>query len=429
MPGSPKRILLATIGSLGDLHPMLALALALRDRGHQPVVASTEVYRAKVAGLGLEFHPLRPEIAAPDPAIMRDLMHMQRGPEFLIRKLILPSLKETYEDLAAAAYGADLMIAGEIVFAAPLVAEKLGLPWVSALLSPFSFFSVYDPPVSPFAPSLARLRGAGRQINFAILHLGRLATLHWWEPVQKLRRELGLSPGKNPLFDDKFASALTLALFSPELARPQPDWPSNTIQPGFVFYDQQVAQSGLPPELTAFLDDGEAPIVFTLGSTAVHDPRGFFEQSAKAANSLQSRAVFLIGENPPPACIPSQSIAIPYAPFSELFPKAAVVVHQGGVGTTAQGLRAGPPTLIMPCGFDQPDNAARVQRLGAGLTLSRNRYNARTAARMLHELLTNPSYAANAEKIGRQLQSEKGIDKACDALETLLAKAPTRSVE
>ena len=143
------------------------------------------------------------------------------------------------------------------------------------------------------------------------------------------------------------------------------------MQPGYVFYDQDEAQSGLPAELEAFLQAGEAPIVFTLGSSAVHDPRGFFEQSAEAARMLNRRAVFLIGQNPPPSAMSSDSIAVPYAPFSELFPRAAVVVHQGGSGTTAQALRAGHPTLIMPCGFDQPDNAARVKRIGAGLTVSR----------------------------------------------------------
>jgi len=429
MPSRPKRILLATIGSLGDLHPMLALALGLRDRGHVPVLASTELYRAKIEGLCIEFHPIRPEIAAHDPAIMRDLMHMQRGPEFLLCQLILPALKDTYEDLAAVASDADLLIAGEMVFAAPLVAEKLGLLWVSAILSPFSFYSAYDPPVSPFAPSLAFLRGAGRHINFAILHLGRLATLHWWEPVRQLRRELGLCQGRNPLFDDKFSRDLTLALFSPAFASPQPDWPTNTIQPGFVFFDQDDAQSGLPPELSAFLEAGEAPIVFTLGSTAVHDPQNFFQGSADAARLLQWRAVFLIGENPPPTGLSSQCIAIPYAPFSELFPKAAAVVHQGGVGTTAQTLRAGRPALIMPRGFDQPDNAARVQRLGAGLTLSRDRYDARTAARKLDKLLTTPEYAANAHKIGRQLRAEDGIGKACEAVEGLLTNTPIQSVE
>ena len=90
---------------------------------------------------------------------MRVLMDMRRGPEFLLRQLILPALPDTYEDLLAAAAGADLMIAGEIVFAAPLVAEKLGMPWVSEILSPFSFYSAYDPPVSPYAPSLAFLHG------------------------------------------------------------------------------------------------------------------------------------------------------------------------------------------------------------------------------------------------------------------------------
>jgi rhamnosyltransferase subunit B len=420
----PKRILLATIGSLGDLHPCLALAIGLRKRGHQAVIASTELYRAKVEKLGLEYRPLRPHTGANDPEIMRVLMDMRRGPEFLLRQLILPALPDTYEDLLAAAAGADLMIAGEIVFAAPLVAEKLQLPWVSEILSPFSFYSAYDPPVSPYAPSLAFLYHAGWRVNRAIIQLSRMALRSWWEPVRRLRRELGLKPGGDPLFTDKFSAELILALFSPEIAPPQADWPADTVQPGYVFYDQDEAQSGLPPELEAFLQEGEAPIVFTLGSSAVHDPRGFFfEESVKAAKILGRRAVFLIGQNPPPANLSSSGIAVPYAPFSELFPRAAVVVHQGGSGTTAQALRAGHPTLIMPCGFDQPDNAARVKRIGAGLTISRNRYNAQTAAKTLRRLLTDPSYAENAKRTAHQLEREDGLRGACDAIEKLLTRS------
>ena len=246
MATTPKRILLATIGSLGDLHPCLALALGLRDRGHQPIIASTELYRAKVEGLGLEFHAIRPNVAAHDPKLMGDLMDMKRGPDVLLRQLILPALPDTYEDLLKVATGADLLIAGEIVFAAPLVAEKLRLPWVSALLSPFSFYSVYDPPVSPYAPSLAFLSRLGWRFNKIFIALGRLAFRQWWEPVHRLRRELGLRPGGDPLFQVKFSSSLTLALFSREIARPQPDWPANAVQPGYVFYDQDEARSGLP---------------------------------------------------------------------------------------------------------------------------------------------------------------------------------------
>jgi rhamnosyltransferase subunit B len=429
MSTPPKRILLATIGSLGDLHPCLALALGLRERGHQAIIASTELYRAKVEGLGFEFHALRPDIGAKDPEIIGVLMDMRRGPAFLLRRMILPAIADTYEDLLAAASSADLIIAGEIVFAAPLVAEKLSLPWVLALLSPFSFYSAYDPPVSPYAPSLAFLYKINRRLNRGFIELSRIALRQWWEPVYSLRRELGLRPGGDPLFQDKFSADLILALISRAIALPQPDWPRNTVQPGYVFYDQDEAQSGLPAELEEFLQAGEAPIVFTLGSTAVHAPQTFFDQSAKAAKILNRRAVFLMGENPPPAEMKGDSIAVPYAPFSELFPRAAVVVHQGGSGTTAQALRAGHPTLIMPCGFDQPDNAARVKRIGAGLTVSRNRYDAQTAAKTLRRLLTDPGYAENAARIARQLEREDGLCGACDAIEQLLANAAQSPVE
>ncbi len=420
MATSPRRILLATIGSLGDLHPMLALALGLRERGHHPVIASTELYRAKVEGLGLEFCRIRPDVAAHDPKLMSDLMDMKRGPEVLLRQLILPALPDTYEDLLKAAAGADLLIAGEIVLAAPLVAEKLGLPWVSALLSPFSFYSAYDPPVSPYAPSLAFLSGLGWRFNKILIALGRRMFRHWWEPVHELRRQKDLSPGGDPLFEVKFSADLILALFSAEIAPPQPDWPPHTVQPGYLFYDQDEARTGLPPELEAFLQAGEAPIVFTLGSSAVHDPRGFFEESAKAANILNRRAVFLCAQSTPPATIPGKTIAVPYAPFSELLLRAAVIVHQAGSGTTAQALRAGRPTLIMPCAFDQPDNADRVKRIGTGLTISRNSYKAHSAARMLAKLLDDPKYAANAERIGHRIRAEDGLGGACDAVEKLL---------
>jgi len=421
MKNAAKRIVFATIGSLGDLHPCLALALELRERGHDVAIAGTEIYRSKVEGLGFSFQAIRPEIPARDPAMMSVLMDMRLGPEFLLRQLILPALADTYSDLLEICGGADLLIAGEIVFAAPLVAEKLRIPWVSALLSPFSFLSACDPSVSPLAPSLTWLPGAGPTINRAFLTLGRLATQHWWKPVRNLRREQGLSEGRNPLFHDKFSTHLTLAMFSEEIARPQPDWPPNTVQPGYVYYDSGERQAGLTEELSAFLDRRPAPIVFTLGSSAVHDPRGFFEESARAARILGERAVLLMGDNLPLVADSDEIIALPYAPFSELFPRAAVIVHQGGSGTTAQALRAGRPALIMPCGFDQPDNAARVERLGAGVTVARHRYSAHTAATGLEILLKDPEFAANAEKIGRRLRSENGLEKACDSIDRLLA--------
>jgi UDP:flavonoid glycosyltransferase YjiC (YdhE family) len=336
--------------------------------------------------------------------------------------LVLPELRATYDDLISVAAGADLMIAGELVYAAPLVAEKLSLRWVSAILSPFSFFSSYDPSILVNAPSLIHLRKMGWRAYRAGLNLGRLATWHWSNPVRRLRRELGLRTDCDPLFRDKYSPDLVLALFSRWLAQPQPDWPRQTIQPGFVCFDRQKAESA--PELTAFLATGDAPIIFTQGSIAVHNPGDFYEVSIEAAKRLGRRAILLGAKTVVEGCS-SQVLVLPYVPYSQVFPHGAVNVHQGGSGTSGQALRAGRPMLVVPYGWDQPDNAARIERLGAGLHLARTKYLPDTTTKALHRLLCEPSFARRAAQVGAALKEENGEALACDAIETLLSAHKT----
>jgi UDP:flavonoid glycosyltransferase YjiC (YdhE family) len=419
--GNPegRSILLATIGSLGDLHPMLALALELKRRGHRVTVASTEYYRGKVESLGIGFAPLGPGFDPTDRELIAQCEDLKSGPEVLFRRLVLPHLRPAYDDLLAIASSADLMIAGELVFAAPLVAEKLGLKWVSAILSPTSFFSAHDPSLLVNVPSVYRLRRAGWAINRAILEFGKLLARHWWEPVRQLRRELGLGVHCDPLFQDKFSPDLVLALFSRSLALPQPDWPKQTLQPGFVFFDREKAGAETSPELADFLAAGDAPIVFTLGSTAVHNPGNFYEASVEAALRLGKRAV-LLGAKSQLELNSAEILALPYAPYSHVFRQAAVIVHQGGSGTTGQALRAGRPQLIVPYGWDQPDNGARVARLGAGLCLARSEYSAQNAAELIGRLLGDARIALHAADIGARVQGEDALRIACDAIETAL---------
>ena len=417
-----KRVLFATIGSLGDLHPCLALALELQRRGHRVTVASTEFYRSKVEGLGIGFLPLRPDWDTNARELIRQCEDLKSGPEVLFRKLVLPHLRDTYDDLLSAAADSDLMIAGELVFAAPLAAEKLGLRWASAILSPASFLSAHDPSVLVNAPGLIHLRKLGWPIYRAALHIGRMGIRHWFVPVRHLRREEGLRADCDPLFRDKFSPDLVLALFSSCLAQPQPDWPSHTVQPGFVQFDREGSRADFSsPELTAFLAAGPAPIVFTLGSTAVHNAGDFYEASVVATRRLSARAVLLLGSNAAPRVSSPDILALPYAPYSQIFPHAAVIVHQGGSGTVGQALRAGRPMLIVPYGWDQPDNAARVERLGAGLHVPRTKYSASTAAAALERLLGDPRFATRAAELGAQLQQEDGLTAACDAIESVLA--------
>ncbi len=229
------RILFATIGSLGDLHPCMRLAMELKRRGHSVVIASTETYRSRVLELGLGFRSLRPNWDPSASELIRQCEDLKSGPEILFRKLILPHIEDTYCDLVAAASECEFMLAGELVFAAPLVAEKLGLKWGSLILSPCSFLSAYDPSLLVNLPQLIRLRGAGWRLNRAILNVGIRFIGDWWEPVRQLRVKEGLTPDCAPLTRDKFSSTLVLALFPAALAERQPDWPAQTVQAGFVF--------------------------------------------------------------------------------------------------------------------------------------------------------------------------------------------------
>jgi UDP:flavonoid glycosyltransferase YjiC (YdhE family) len=291
------------------------------------------------------------------------------------------------------------------------------------VLSPLSFFSAHDPPALPNVGWLPALRPLGPLFHRPLFALMRWSIRSWSRPYRQFRAELGLPPSADPIFEGQHAPGLVLALFSPVLARPQPDWPAQACVTGFPFFDQD-GEPGLPEGLERFLDSGPPPIVFTLGTSGVFDPGRFYQESAAAARLLGRRAVLLVGRGPgvvPPAGLPEGVAAFDYAPFSALFPRAAAVVHQGGVGTTGQALRAGVPMLVVPFAHDQPDNAERARRLGVAGVLPRARYSAARAAAALRVLLERPRYAACAAAVGRQVRAEDGAARACDAIERLLA--------
>ncbi len=431
------KIVLATFGSLGDLHPIIALAIELRRRGHQITIATMEIFREKIEMLGLEFSPMRPHIDLENVREMaREMMDAKKGPEKFLREIVFPNLRGMYDDLTEAVADADLFITGEVVYVAPSVAEKTGKKWISTSLSPVTFFSAHDPGVFPTAQWLRHLRFLGAGFHKALFSVLRLTIKHWYEPLKKFRREIGLDENHDPIFEDKYSDRLHLALFSRSLAKPQPDWHQPTLQTGFCFYDGQADMGKMPDGLTEFLEAGDPPIVFTLGSAAVMDARDFFEESAHAARILGKRAVLLYGVfNQPPKLvesgewrvesgenIKSKIAAFDYAPYSLVFPKAACVVHQGGVGTTAQVLRAGVPALIMPYSHDQPDNAARCEQIGVAETISRDNYTAENAAKILKKIFSDSSYNSNAEEAVKIVRAEHGTQIACDAIEEVLRK-------
>jgi UDP:flavonoid glycosyltransferase YjiC (YdhE family) len=353
---------------------------------------------------------------------------INHGTEHGLRDFLFPVLRQTYDDLLHAAtepVRADLMLLGELNYAGPLVAEVTGIPWASYVLAPLSFFSAFDPPVLPPYPRLARadkVAGFGRVIK----RVARFTTRKWPEPIYDLRRDLGLTKGTNPLFDAKHSPHLVLALFSRVLGVEQKDWPPNTLIAGFCFYDSDAGNAALPAHLEEFVAAGEPPVVFTLGSAAVLAAGDFYEVSARAAMKLGLRSVLLIGTDPRNRLrmeLPSSICVAEYAPYSALFSRSSLVVHQGGVGTTAQCLRAGKPMLIMPYSHDQPDNARRMKRLKVARVIQKSRYTPARVAGLLESMLSEPAYAARAQAVAPQIAQEDGVKTACNALEALYRRA------
>lgn len=405
------------------------MGVELRKRGHFPVLATHAVYRIKIEGEGIAFHSVAPDLTdfGDEREFTRRAFATHGGVEFLIKTVVIQPFRQSFADLdAAIGTNTDLLVTHPLTFAAPLIAEKRKLPWLSVALAPASFMSAYDPFVFPQAPFLSRLQMILGPVWYRkLLNLIQKVPYAWTDSVRAFRQEIGLPPSSaDPLFAGQFSPYGTLALFSSALGAPQPDWHPKTTQTGFCFYDKLAPGSGLTPEIEAFLQAGEPPIVFTLGSAAVANPGAFYTVSANAAAQLGRRAILLTGkdESNIPANLPAGVIAVPYAPYSELFNRCAAIVHQGGVGTTGQSLRSGRPQLVVPHGFDQPDNAYRMVQRGVGRTVGRFAYAVPNVTRELSHLLTDSRFAERAAKLGEQVKKEDGVHIACDAIERVLER-------
>ncbi len=418
---SSKRIVFATFGSLGDLHPYVAIARELARRGHRPLIATFEEYRENVEAAGIGFAPMRPDMTrfGDKAAIMEKLIDPWNGPEFMVREMFMPHLRESYEDLARACSSADLLVTHPLTFAGPLLAQKKGLRWASSALSPMTMFSVHDPSLFPAASWMLCVRKLGVAPYRWIFSIPRAMVRRWERPLREFRAELGL-PATDVIaqFEGQFSPQLHLALFSGLLAAPQPDWPASTVVCGFPRYD------GAPPgehtrvELEEFLAAGEPPIVFGLGSSAVMVAGDFWRAAIEAAGKLQRRAILLTGMPPDSlGAVPPGVKIFQYLPYSAVFPRSAAVVHSGGIGTLAQALAAGRPQLIVPVAFDQPDNARRTVALGIARSIPFSKATSAVMARELAALFAAPDCISRARVTGVTVRQEDGARAAADALE------------
>jgi UDP:flavonoid glycosyltransferase YjiC (YdhE family) len=386
------KVVLATYGTHGDLHPFIAVGLGLRDHGFDPVIASHEQFRHNVQAAGLAFQPLRPSLEGIESDLNMSRPEMLRAarahPQIIMTKFFLPYLRQSYEDAFAVMRDARVVFTNSVAYGPKLAAEKLQLPHVSVILQPYTLLSAYDPPLLSNYERLSRwVYSGGPHSARAFLQLVRFTSRMWARPIDQFRRQIGLPRiSAHPFFEGQFSGARALGLYSRVLGDLQPDFPPGFVIGGFAFYDGDAAAGSLSSKLYDFLERGPPPLVFTLGTSAVHDSSRFVQVAREAVRQLGARAIMVLdepsGHGPEHPAVGDVMIT-GYVPYSRLFPRAKVIIHHGGIGTTAQALRSGRPQLVTPYFVDQPDNAARLERLGLARVIPHDRW---TATRVIHGL-------------------------------------------
>lgn len=410
--------ILVAIGSAGDVHPFVGLGLELASRGHRVTLLASGYFEDLARRVGFDFVPVL--TTEHFLAVLRSpqAWHRFRGFIEAFRGGVLPTFEPVYHAIADRYVpGETVVVASTLGMAARCAQERLGVPLVTVHLSPSVFRSDYQNPVLPamFLPDW--LPGLAKRSQYwlaDVLVIERILR----EPLNDFRRSVGLPGVKWILKDWHNSPRAVLAMFPSWFGPPQPDWPSQTTLAGFPLYDER-GVSPLDGELLDFLDAGNPPIVFTPGSAMLHG-QAFFQAAAEACQLLGRRGILLTRfAEQVPRELPENVRHFAYAPFSELLPRSAAVVHHGGVGTMSQGFRAGVPQLIMPMSFDQPDNAARLKRLGAGTSLAPKRFRAPAVAAALEELLNSSQVAARCRELAQRLAAERPIEVACDLIESL----------
>jgi UDP:flavonoid glycosyltransferase YjiC (YdhE family) len=411
-------VILATVGTDGDVFPHVGLGAALRARRHRVTLAAPEPYRARADALGIEFRPLVTAAEFGRMLADPDLWRPFRS-GLMMARWGGPMVPRQYEALARlAGQPGSVLVANPGVLAARLVQEKLGTPTASLLLQPGLLPSCTGPPEMPGGMTIpAWLPRPLRRLYWLAVDVAGYALVA--RSLNRVRVGLGLSPVRR-VFRWWLSPDLVIGLFPRWYAALQPDWPAQLRLAGFGRFDG--ARGELPADVRKFCEEGSPPIAFTLG-TGMRHAAGFFRVAVAACDTLGARGLLLtkypdvIPTRPPPGV---RHCA--FAPFRQLLPLCGAVVHHGGVGTTAAALEAGCPQLVLPFAWDQPDNAARVAKLGVGLTLGSRRRSSGHVSHALARLMA-PDVGDRCRAIASRASGEDGLELAAGWVEELAGMA------
>ncbi len=406
--------LLIALGSHGDVHPFIGIGRALLARGHRVRVAANEIFGDTIRSAGLEFVQVgtREDFAA----IMNDaqVWHQRNGPR-RIMQFVGDSLRQVYDTVRENASLETRLVGSSLAMGALCAAEAHDYWMATIHLAPLCIRSSQRMPVLP----------GGINTNY----IPRFMRKGFWNGADKwfidpmicpalnaFRAEISLPPVSKPYATWWHAPKLTIGLWPEWFFPRQDDYPQQVRLGGFVQYDESDHLS-LDADLENWIEAGDAPIAFTPGSAMVFG-QDFFRTAVDACVRLNCRGILLTRHaHQIPSNLPDNVRHVPFAPFGLLLPKCAALVHHGGIGTTAQGLRAGVPMLIMPMSHDQFDNAEICRQLGVADWLRVNRFTSRRVASRLEKLLTSPNVMNACQRVSAMAKNDEALDRICELLE------------
>jgi UDP:flavonoid glycosyltransferase YjiC (YdhE family) len=410
------RIAIIAPGSRGDVQPYIALGKGLKKAGNVVRLVTHQDFEVLVNSHGLEFWPVEGNVQ--DIAQSKEMRELLGRGNFLavmsqMAKEAQRGALHLAEGGLAACRGMDLLLAGiGGLFVGLSLAEKLGLPLLQAYYIPFTPTKAYP---SFLFPKLSSWLGGS--LNRLSHHLTRQIMWQAFRSADRLARQkvLGLpaAPFWGPFNANCAQHYPILYGFSPSVIPPSPDWDNTIHITGYWFLDP--AADWTPPSaLMEFLQAGPPPVYVGFGSMSNRKPEETADLVLQALTRTKQRAVLLSGWGGlRKADLPNSVLMVDSIPFSWLFPRVAAVVHHGGAGTTAAGLRAGVPSVVIPFFGDQPFWGQRIAELGVGPEpIPRRKLTVERLAQAIQKALTDQTMRQRAANLGAKIQTEDGIARA-----------------
>lgn len=412
------KILVCAAGSRGDIHPLLGIGAELQSRGHEVKVLANPTHRVLAEKYGFGF------VAVGDVEDMRALHSHPKSLNYNdgwkqwltycavkpMRSLYHAVVKETVQNKT-------IVLANYLSFGARIAQDRTGVPLATVHMDAHTIRSRYDVLALP-SPAFA-----GRFVPDWYHGIQFWLMDHFWidplvgREINKFRKELGLAKVVRVAHEWWHSPLMTIGLYPEWWSKRQSDWPSKCLHSDFIFWDDGHDED-LAANVQDFLDAGEPPIAFTPGMSAMHNSR-YFAAAIATCQTLNQRGIIVTDRNDLVPPLPDTVQVFPYIPFGPLLPRVKMVVHHGGVGTSARCMRAGLPQVVIPTLYNQPDTAKRLVRLGIAKALDPSRVTAKTMTTAVSELLESPDVSARCRQVANQIDSHRGLQLTVELIESL----------